>query len=61
MRHASSISSQMPGSLLLTFLRLSPHPVLDIVVDDEVELFVSEAVMLCQDPVDFVDDGFANY
>lgn len=33
------------------------HAVLDVVVDDEVELFFREAVMFRKDLVDFVDDG----
>ena len=32
------------------------HPVLDVVVDDEVQLFVSEPVVFSKNTVDFVDD-----
>jgi len=35
-----------------------PHPVLDVVVDDEVQLLVREAVVLGENSVDLVDDGF---
>jgi len=42
-------------SFLFDF-RLPPHPVLDVVVDDEVQLLVREPVMHRQHPVDFVDD-----
>jgi len=42
-------------SFLFDF-RLPPHPVLDVVVDDEVQLLVREPVMRRQHPVDFVDD-----
>ena len=33
------------------------HTILDVVVDDEVEFFFREAVMLGKDFIDFVDDG----
>ncbi len=33
------------------------HAVLDVVVDDEVQLLLREAVVLRQKLVDFVDDG----
>ena len=33
-----------------------PHPVLDVVVDDEVQLFVGEPVVFSENAVNFVDD-----
>ena len=43
------------NSLFVAF-RVSPHPVLDVVVDDEVQLLVREPVVRRQHPVDFVED-----
>ena len=40
--------------------RLLPHPILDVVVDDEVQLLVCEAVVACEHAVDFVDDRFVS-
>ena len=34
-----------------------PHAVLDVVVDYEVEFFLGETIMLCEDTVDFVNNG----
>ena len=45
------------GSILLPIVRAA-HAVLDIVVDDEVQFLVREAVVFRQHAVDFVDDGF---
>ena len=33
------------------------HTVFDVVVDDEVQFLFRETVMLCEECVDFVDDG----
>jgi hypothetical protein len=38
--------------------RVSPHPVLDGVVDDEVQLLIREPGVRRQQRGDFVDDGF---
>jgi len=37
---------------------VSPHPVLDVVVDDEVQLLIREPVVSRQHPVDFTIDGW---
>ena len=42
-------------SFLFDF-RLPPHPVLEVVVDDEVQLLLGKPVVRRQHPVDFVDD-----
>jgi hypothetical protein len=42
----------------LLFLRLPPHPRLDVVVDDEVQLLVAEAVVLRENAVYLVNDSF---
>ncbi len=40
-------------------LLISPsHPVLDVVVDDEVQFLVCESIVLRYYTVNFVDDGF---
>jgi len=36
---------------------VSPHPVLDVVVDDEVQLLVRKPVVRRQHSVDFVENG----
>lgn len=41
--------------MILVFFCILPHAILDIVVDDEVELFVCKAVVLGQHAVDLVD------
>ena len=45
------------GWNLFIFVQLIAHAVLDVVVDDEVEFLLREAVVLGKDFVDFVDDG----
>jgi hypothetical protein len=48
----------------LASLRRSPrlaHAVLDVVVDDEVQLFLRESVLRRQRPVDFIEDGLAGF
>ena len=44
--------------LPLAYHCFSPHVVLDVVVDDEVQLLIVEAVMFGKYAVDFVNDGF---
>jgi len=46
------------GWNLFIFVQLIAHAVLDVVVNDEVEFLLREAVVLGKDFVDFVDDGF---
>lgn len=44
--------------LLFIFSRVFPaHAVLDVVVDNEIQLLLGDPVVLCQDPIDLVDDG----
>jgi hypothetical protein len=43
--------------LLLTFV-ISTHAVFDVVVDDEVELFVGEAVVVSEEAIDLINNGF---
>ncbi len=50
-----------PSSMWSFLAILSPllaHAILDIVIDDKVQLFVRETVMLSQDAVYFINDGF---
>jgi len=37
---------------------VSPHPVLDVVVDDEVQLLIREPVVRRRHPIDFTIDGW---
>ena len=55
----TSVHTVLAGSLwhILFIDQLVAHAVLDVVVDDEVQLLVREAVVLRQDFVYFVDDG----
>jgi hypothetical protein len=39
-------------------LRAAAKAVFDVVVDNEIQLFFRESVVLGEDCVDFVDDGF---
>ena len=43
--------------LLFVSVEFVAHAVLDVVVDDEVKLFLRKAVMLRLHLVDFIDDG----
>ena len=54
-----SLTNLVPGhgdKPLPTCGAVLTHPVLDVVVDDEVQFIIGEAVVFCQDAVDFVDD-----
>ena len=44
-------------SSLLIFIS-PPHAVLDVVIDDEIQFFVGEAVVSGEYAVYFIDDGF---
>jgi hypothetical protein len=44
-------------SLLFLCAAVPSHPVLDVVVDDEVQLLVREPAVRRQYPVDFIEDG----
>ncbi len=63
--HASSVPHDIPHvshippvtPVLTPRVELVAHAVLDVVVDDEVQLFFRETVVLRQKLVDFVDDG----
>jgi hypothetical protein len=46
------------ASSFFTLPSISPHAVLDAVVDDEVQFFISEAVVLGEDAVYFIYDKF---
>ena len=50
-------SPMLGGPLLIKHLQ--SHSVLDVVVDDEIQFLVGEAVVFGEDAVDFVDYGFA--
>jgi hypothetical protein len=43
----------------ILFVKLSIKPKFNIVVDDEIKLLVSEAVLSCQLDIYLVDNGFA--
>lgn len=45
------------GQIALVASSRTAFPVLDVLVDDEVQLFVGKAVILSQHPVDFIEDG----
>lgn len=47
--------------LFLVFVQLISHTILNVVVDDEVELFFCKAVVLRQKLIDFVDDGLGKF
>ena len=49
------------ASVLLTAQIAQAHPILDVVVDDEVQFLVREAVVLGEHAVDFVNDGFRHF
>src|SRR5207302_1565170 len=56
-----SMLSKMRGMvclLLALFSAVTPHTILDIVVDNEIQFLVCEAVVFGEDAVYFVDDGF---
>jgi hypothetical protein len=53
----NSLDDLAHGLLMLS--SCLPHAVLDVIVDDEVELFVRETIVLRQNAVDVVDDGLA--
>lgn len=41
-------------SAFIRYLQRIPHPILDVVVDDEIQLLVGDAVMAGEDAVNFV-------
>jgi hypothetical protein len=47
--------------VVLPAVQFLAHAVLDVVVDDEIQLGVGEAVMLGEKTVDLVDDGFGEF
>jgi hypothetical protein len=48
-------------AFLLPYIQFLPHAVFDIVVDNEIQLFVSETIMLGEKAVNLVDDGFGEF
>ena len=46
------------GSLLALSIAIFTHAVLDVVVDDEVEFFIGEAVVFGEDAVDLIHERF---
>lgn len=46
------------GRPALFIARIAPHAVFDVVIDDEIQLFVAESVMRGQHPVYFINDWF---
>jgi hypothetical protein len=55
-RRRASVSLGPNRSFLLA-LGFTPHPVFDVVVDDEVQLLLRESLVRRQHLVDFVEDG----
>ena len=57
--NAMCTHNNVPLHIIVVIIQpLPPHAVLDVVVDDEVQFLVGEAVVLRQNAVDFVDDWF---
>src|SRR5215471_15192998 len=36
---------------------LSAHPILDLIVDNEIQLLIGETIMLCQYTINLIDNG----
>jgi hypothetical protein len=47
------------GSCLTRILTFDPHSILEIVIDDEIQFLIREAIALRQNSIDLVDDWFA--
>lgn len=58
-RDLSRISQNHRSLLLAIPAATQPHPVFDVVVDDEIEFLLGEPVVFGEDGVDSVDDGLA--
>src|SRR5438477_11149014 len=57
-RHLRSVAVAHRGSLAV--LRLLPHTVLDIVVEDKVQLLIREAILPRQHAIDLVKNGLGS-
>ena len=54
---ASSRPSRSSKFIVFPLFRFLAHPVLDVVVDDEVQLFVRKAVVVAPGSIDVVNNG----
>ena len=45
----------------LFLIQFVTHTILDIIIDDEVEFLFRETIMLGENLIDFVDDGFGEF